>query len=165
MRRNTSQAQLYPVIPIETVRPRRSESGSGLDSFGSPFVENQPRVPLLQIGEGKMNSRACGLFLDTIAGGVSFARKKNHSRRTSALRWWSLLPRAGIYLFPVVAAKTSNRGVLGNTPSSSAEIGRVLFEEISSRLANPMRERTLVCSVSRERQSPDWRFRGGNPTD
>jgi creatinine amidohydrolase len=43
-------------------------------------------------------------------------------------------PRAGIYTFPVEASKISNRGVLGNTSSSSAEKGRALFEEICAQL-------------------------------
>src|ERR1700693_1187422 len=45
-------------------------------------------------------------------------------------------PRAGIYTFPIEAAEVSNRGVLGNTSSSSAEKGRALFEEICSQLVN-----------------------------
>jgi creatinine amidohydrolase len=43
-------------------------------------------------------------------------------------------PRAGIYTFPIGNSKISNRGVLGNTSSSSAENGRALFEEICSQL-------------------------------
>jgi creatinine amidohydrolase len=43
-------------------------------------------------------------------------------------------PRAGIYMFPVAASDISNRGVLGSTSSSSAEIGQALFEEICSQL-------------------------------
>lgn len=49
-------------------------------------------------------------------------------------------PRAGVYLFPIEASKISNHGVLGNTSSSSAEIGRALFEEICSRLVGVIRE-------------------------
>lgn len=49
-------------------------------------------------------------------------------------------PRAGIYTFPVEASKISNRGVLGNTSSSSAEIGEALFEEICAQLAAVIRE-------------------------
>jgi creatinine amidohydrolase len=49
-------------------------------------------------------------------------------------------PRAGIYTFPIVASKISNRGVLGNTSSSSAENGRELFEEICSQLVAVIRE-------------------------
>src|SRR5216683_225012 len=45
-------------------------------------------------------------------------------------------PRAGIYMYPIDSAKISNRGVLGMTSSSSAEIGRVLFEEICSQLGD-----------------------------
>lgn len=48
-------------------------------------------------------------------------------------------PRAGIYTHPVDASKASNRGVLGNTSASSAEIGRALFEEICSQLLNVIR--------------------------
>ena len=50
-------------------------------------------------------------------------------------------PRAGIYTFPIEASKISNRGVLGNTSTSSAEIGRALFEEICSQLVAVIRER------------------------
>jgi creatinine amidohydrolase len=50
-------------------------------------------------------------------------------------------PRAGIYTFPIEASKISNRGVLGNTSSSSAEIGQALFEEICSQLVALVRER------------------------
>jgi creatinine amidohydrolase len=49
-------------------------------------------------------------------------------------------PRAGIYTFPIEASKISNRGVLGNTSSSSAEIGRALFEEICLQLSAVIRE-------------------------
>ncbi len=49
-------------------------------------------------------------------------------------------PRAGIYTFPIEASKISNRGVLGNTSSSSAENGRALFEEICSQLVGLIRE-------------------------
>jgi creatinine amidohydrolase len=48
-------------------------------------------------------------------------------------------PRAGIYTFPIEASQISNRGVLGSTTSSSAEIGRALFEEICSQLAAVIR--------------------------
>jgi creatinine amidohydrolase len=53
-------------------------------------------------------------------------------------------PRAGIYTFPIEAAKISNRGVLGNSSSSSAENGRALFEEICSQLVNVIREHMRV---------------------
>jgi creatinine amidohydrolase len=49
-------------------------------------------------------------------------------------------PRAGIYTFPIEASQISNRGVLGNTSSSSAENGRALFEEICSQLVAVIRE-------------------------
>jgi len=49
-------------------------------------------------------------------------------------------PRAGIYTFPIEVSKISNRGVLGNTSSSSAESGRTLFEEICSQLVAVIRE-------------------------
>jgi creatinine amidohydrolase len=49
-------------------------------------------------------------------------------------------PRAGIYTFPVEASKISNRGVLGNTSSSSAEKGRALFEEICAQLVGVIHE-------------------------
>ena len=49
-------------------------------------------------------------------------------------------PRAGIYMFPIEASTISNRGVLGTTSSSSAEIGRALFEEICSQLVAIVRE-------------------------
>jgi creatinine amidohydrolase len=48
-------------------------------------------------------------------------------------------PRSGIYTFPIEASKISNRGVLGNTSSSSAENGRALFEEICSQLLSVIR--------------------------
>jgi creatinine amidohydrolase/Fe(II)-dependent formamide hydrolase-like protein len=53
-------------------------------------------------------------------------------------------PRAGIYTFPIEAANISNRGVLGNSSSSSAENGRALFEEICSQLVNVIREQMRV---------------------
>jgi creatinine amidohydrolase len=43
-------------------------------------------------------------------------------------------PRSGIYTFPIEASKISNRGVLGNTSSSSADNGQKLFEEICKQL-------------------------------
>jgi creatinine amidohydrolase len=49
-------------------------------------------------------------------------------------------PRAGIYTFPIEAGKISNRGVLGNTSSSSAEAGFELFEEICAQLISVVRE-------------------------
>lgn len=49
-------------------------------------------------------------------------------------------PRAGIYTFPIEASKISNRGVSGNTSSSSAENGKALFEEICSQLVVVIRE-------------------------
>jgi len=49
-------------------------------------------------------------------------------------------PRAGIYTFPIEASKISNRGVLGSTSSSSAEIGEALFEEICYKLVALVRE-------------------------
>ncbi len=48
-------------------------------------------------------------------------------------------PRAGIYTFPIDASRLSNRGVLGNSSSSSAEIGRALFEEICNQLISVIR--------------------------
>lgn len=49
-------------------------------------------------------------------------------------------PRAGIYRFPSEASQASNRGVLGSTSSSSAEIGQALFEEICAQLVALVRE-------------------------
>jgi creatinine amidohydrolase len=43
-------------------------------------------------------------------------------------------PRAGIYEYPIEAAKVSNRGVLGNTSAANAESGKALFEEICKQL-------------------------------
>src|ERR1700675_372951 len=43
-------------------------------------------------------------------------------------------PRPGIYLFPSDSSKVSNRGVLGSSSPSTAEIGRALCEEICSQL-------------------------------
>jgi creatinine amidohydrolase len=43
-------------------------------------------------------------------------------------------PKAGIYLHPSDPSKMSNRGVLGSSSTASAEIGRVLSEEICSQL-------------------------------
>jgi creatinine amidohydrolase len=43
-------------------------------------------------------------------------------------------PRAGIYTFPIEASQISNRGVLGNSTSSSAEIGKALYDEICAQL-------------------------------
>jgi creatinine amidohydrolase len=50
-------------------------------------------------------------------------------------------PRAGIYAFPIEAAAISTRGVLGNTSSSSAEIGKALFEGICAELTALIREK------------------------
>ena len=49
-------------------------------------------------------------------------------------------PRAGIYAFPIEGSKLSNRGVLGSTSDSSAEIGRALFDEICAQLLSVVRE-------------------------
>jgi creatinine amidohydrolase len=49
-------------------------------------------------------------------------------------------PRAGIYTFPIDASRISNRGVLGSTTNSSAEIGQALFEEICAQLKAIIRE-------------------------
>ena len=48
-------------------------------------------------------------------------------------------PRAGIYAFPIEGSKISNRGVLGNSSVSSAEVGQALFEEICAQLVNVIR--------------------------
>jgi creatinine amidohydrolase len=49
-------------------------------------------------------------------------------------------PRAGIYSYPIEASQISNRGVLGNTSSSSAKNGQALFEEICSQLIAVIRQ-------------------------
>jgi creatinine amidohydrolase len=49
-------------------------------------------------------------------------------------------PRAGVYAYPINSSRISNRGVLGNTSSSSAEIGKALFDEICAQLAALIRE-------------------------
>jgi len=49
-------------------------------------------------------------------------------------------PRAGVYSYPAQAAKLSNRGVLGSTSNSSAEIGKALFEEICAQMLGVVRE-------------------------
>ena len=49
-------------------------------------------------------------------------------------------PRAGIYKYPIEASQISNRGVLGNTSSSSSENGQALFEEICSQLVAVIRQ-------------------------
>ena len=49
-------------------------------------------------------------------------------------------PRAGIYTFPIEASRISNRGVLGSTSSSSAEIGRALFDMVCAQLVALVRE-------------------------
>jgi creatinine amidohydrolase len=49
-------------------------------------------------------------------------------------------PRAGIYMFPIEASKISNRGVLGNSSSSSAEIGKALYDEICAQLVALVRK-------------------------
>jgi creatinine amidohydrolase len=43
-------------------------------------------------------------------------------------------PRPGIYVFPTDSSKISNRGVLGSSSPSTAEIGLTLCEEICSQL-------------------------------
>jgi creatinine amidohydrolase len=43
-------------------------------------------------------------------------------------------PRPGIYLYPADSSKISNRGVLGSSSPSTAEIGLALSEEICSQL-------------------------------
>jgi creatinine amidohydrolase len=52
-------------------------------------------------------------------------------------------PRAGIYEYPANGSTISNRGVLGNTSTASAQSGKDLFEEICSQLANLIRARGL----------------------
>lgn len=49
-------------------------------------------------------------------------------------------PRAGIYAFPIEASKVSTRGVLGDTSSSAAEIGKTLFDEICAQLVVLIRD-------------------------
>ena len=49
-------------------------------------------------------------------------------------------PRAGIYLFPTDSSKISNRGVLGSSSPSTAEIGIALCEEIYSQLVALVQE-------------------------
>jgi creatinine amidohydrolase len=49
-------------------------------------------------------------------------------------------PRPGIYPFPTDSAKISNRGVLGSSTPSTAEIGFALCEEICSQLVAMIRE-------------------------
>src|ERR1700730_15023381 len=49
-------------------------------------------------------------------------------------------PRPGIYLFPTDSSKISNRGVLGSSSPSTAEIGIALCEEICSQLVSLIRE-------------------------
>lgn len=49
-------------------------------------------------------------------------------------------PRAGVYLYPMDEAKTSNRGVLGSSSPASAAAGRALFEEICAKLVALVRE-------------------------
>jgi creatinine amidohydrolase/Fe(II)-dependent formamide hydrolase-like protein len=50
----------------------------------------------------------------------------------------------GIYTFPIEASKISNRVILGNTSSSSAEKGRALFDDICSQLLSVIREHMRV---------------------
>jgi creatinine amidohydrolase len=49
-------------------------------------------------------------------------------------------PRPGIYLFPTESSKISNRGVLGSSSPSTAEIGIALCEEICSQLVALIQE-------------------------
>jgi creatinine amidohydrolase len=49
-------------------------------------------------------------------------------------------PRPGIYPFPTDSSKISNRGVLGSSSPSTAEIGFALCEEICSQLITLIRE-------------------------
>jgi creatinine amidohydrolase len=49
-------------------------------------------------------------------------------------------PRPGIYLFPSDPSKISNRGVLGSSSPSTAEIGLALCEEICSQLVALVQE-------------------------
>jgi creatinine amidohydrolase len=58
-------------------------------------------------------------------------------------------PRSGIYMFPIEASKISNRGVLGSTSSSSAEIGQALFEEICSQLFAVLREQVGTTFIAK----------------
>lgn len=50
-------------------------------------------------------------------------------------------PQAGLYVFPIEPSKASTRGVLGNTSSSSAAIGKALLEEICTQLVGLIREK------------------------
>jgi creatinine amidohydrolase len=62
-------------------------------------------------------------------------------------------PRQGIYLFPTDASKISNRGVLGSSSPSTAEIGQALCEEICSQLVALIQEHMGAAS-SRKKRAP-----------
>jgi len=53
-------------------------------------------------------------------------------------------PRAGIYLYPLVASESSNRGVLGNTSHASPANGQELFDEICVQLVALVRKQMRV---------------------
>ncbi len=61
-------------------------------------------------------------------------------------------PRSGIYLVPRLdPTKFSNRGVLGSSSPATAEIGRVLCEEICSQLLDLIREHMGSVHTSKKK--------------
>ena len=60
-------------------------------------------------------------------------------------------PRSGIYLYPANPSKFSNRGVLGRSSPATAEIGRVLCEEVCSQLLDLIREHMGSVHTSKKK--------------
>jgi creatinine amidohydrolase len=65
-------------------------------------------------------------------------------------------PRPGIYLFPTDPSKISNRGVLGSSSPSTAEIGLALCEEICSQLVALVQEH-MGAAPTRKKAAPKTR--------
>jgi creatinine amidohydrolase len=65
-------------------------------------------------------------------------------------------PRPGIYLFPADPSKISNRGVLGSSSPSTAEIGQALCEEICSQLIALIQEH-MGAARTRKKGTPKKR--------
>ena len=65
-------------------------------------------------------------------------------------------PRPGIYLFPIDSSRISNRGVLGSSSPSTAEIGIVLCEEICSQLVALIQEH-MGAAPARKKGAPTER--------
>src|SRR5882762_10030783 len=69
-------------------------------------------------------------------------------------------PRPGIYAFPADSSKISNRGVLGSSSPSTAEIGLALCDEICSQIVALIHEH-MGAALTRKKEAT--RKRGSTP--